>query len=83
MTALLSPTLAAYEWELEALCRRDDPELWFDTDPRSVREAKRICADCPVLAACRQASLDRREPFGTWGGLSEKERRKLTGRRRP
>jgi len=36
--------------------------------------AKAVCAQCPVLAACRAHALAVQEPYGIWGGLSEEER---------
>ena len=36
--------------------------------------AKAICADCPVLAQCRDHALRSREVYGIWGGMGESER---------
>ena len=41
------------------------------------REAKRICADCPVRIECLNYALRRDERYGVWGGMSERERRRL------
>ena len=30
--------------------------------------AKALCTDCPVQALCLAGALDRREPWGVWGG---------------
>ena len=43
----------------------------------STREAKRICGECPVRAECLEYALEEDERFGIWGGMSERERRKL------
>ena len=43
-------------------------------------EAKRICAECPVILECRDYSLQSQEPFGVWGGLTEDERDRVLGR---
>ena len=44
------------------------------------REAKRICTRCEVRAECLEYALGSDERFGIWGGLSERERRKLKRR---
>jgi WhiB family redox-sensing transcriptional regulator len=40
-------------------------------------EAKRICSGCEVRAECLEYALAHDERFGIWGGLSERERRRL------
>jgi hypothetical protein len=65
------------DWQDQALCAQVDPELFFPEKGQSPRAAKRVCAACEVRAECLQYALDRREPFGVWGGLSERERRAL------
>ncbi len=64
-------------WPDRALCAEVDPELFFPDKGESPRPAKRVCASCEVRAECLQDALDRRESFGIWGGLSERERRVL------
>ena len=49
-------------------CRVHDPELWFAADPAEVELAKALCRDCPVRDLCLQGALERREPWGVWGG---------------
>jgi WhiB family redox-sensing transcriptional regulator len=49
-------------------CRVNDPELWFAESPSDVEFAKGLCTDCPVQALCLTGALDRREPWGVWGG---------------
>lgn len=46
------------------------------------RAARELCNRCEVKAQCRQWALDYAEPFGIWGGLTERERFRITGRRR-
>jgi WhiB family redox-sensing transcriptional regulator len=64
------------EWMLEARCLDADPEAFFPEKGGSTREAKRICAACPVRDECLQYALENDERFGIWGGLSERERRR-------
>jgi WhiB family redox-sensing transcriptional regulator len=70
----------APEWQVRALCSQTDPEAFFPEKGGSTREAKRICGRCDVKAACLEYALGRDERFGIWGGLSERERRKLKRR---
>lgn len=64
------------EWMLEAKCLDADPEAFFPEKGGSTREAKRICAVCPVRDECLDYALANDERFGIWGGLSERERRR-------
>jgi hypothetical protein len=52
-------------------------ESFFPEKGGSSREAKRICADCPVRIECLNYALRRDERYGVWGGMSERERRRL------
>ncbi len=65
------------EWQDRALCAQTDPEAFFPEKGGSTREAKRICQGCDVRAECLEYALAHDERFGIWGGLSERERRKL------
>src|SRR5688500_3927195 len=49
-------------------CRQVDPELFFAEVPADVEEAKALCRDCPIREACLAGALERREPWGVWGG---------------
>ena len=49
-------------------CLREDPELFFAESPSDVELAKALCVDCPVRAECLASALERREPWGVWGG---------------
>ena len=63
-TTVLDPPV-----ELEALpCRVNDPELYFAESPADVEEAKALCRDCPLRVECLAGALERREPWGVWGG---------------
>jgi WhiB family redox-sensing transcriptional regulator len=54
--------------ETELPCRSADPELYFAESPSDVEVAKAICQGCPVRAECLAGALERREPWGVWGG---------------
>lgn len=70
-------------WTEQALCATTDPEAFFPEKGGSTREAKAVCSRCDVRTDCLEDALARQERFGIWGGLSERERRKLAGTTRP
>lgn len=65
------------EWHGRALCAQTDPEAFFPEKGGSTRDAKKICTGCEVRAECLSYALEHDERFGIWGGLSERERRRL------
>ena len=67
-------------WQERALCAQTDPEAFFPEKGGSTREAKRVCATCEVREECLEYALANDERFGIWGGMSERERRKLKRR---
>jgi WhiB family redox-sensing transcriptional regulator len=80
------PIAAAWEWQLSGSCRKVDPALFFHPEgergpARALREvaAKGVCATCPVLRQCRLHALHTHEPYGVWGGLSERDREVIYG----
>lgn len=74
-------------WQSQANCLGVDPDLFFPERGASTREAKTVCRACVVRSECLEYALINGEKFGIWGGLSERERRRirrqrsLTGRR--
>jgi WhiB family redox-sensing transcriptional regulator len=64
-------------WQDEALCAETDPESFFPEKGGSTREAKRVCRSCEVRPECLDYALEHDERFGIWGGMSERERRRL------
>ena len=72
-----TPDLA---WQERALCAQTDPEAFFPEKGGSTREAKRVCLSCDVRSECLEYALGHDERFGIWGGLSERERRRLKRR---
>jgi len=67
-------------WQERALCAQTDPEAFFPEKGGSTREAKRVCLSCDVRSECLEYALAHDERFGIWGGLSERERRRLKRR---
>ena len=65
-------------WQDSALCAETDPEIFFPEKGGSTREAKKVCMACPVRTECLEYALEHDERFGIFGGLSERERRRIT-----
>ncbi len=67
-------------WQGDALCAQTDPEAFFPEKGGSTRDAKKVCGSCMVKSECLEYALGNDERFGIWGGLSERERRRLRKR---
>jgi len=68
MAGSILQSLGRAEELLRLPCRRVNPEVFFAESPADVESAKALCRDCPVQAACLASALERREPWGVWGG---------------
>jgi WhiB family redox-sensing transcriptional regulator len=68
------------QWQERSLCAQTDPEAFFPEKGGSTREAKRVCLSCEVRVECLEYALENDERFGIWGGLSERERRRVKKR---
>ena len=68
-------------WQERANCLGVDPDLFFPERGASTREAKGVCGGCEVRLDCLEYALCNGEKFGIWGGLSERERRRLRRQR--
>jgi WhiB family redox-sensing transcriptional regulator len=66
LTALSS--LAERVADEQLPCRVNDPELFFADSPADVEYAKSLCTTCPARLECLNGALERREPWGVWGG---------------
>jgi WhiB family redox-sensing transcriptional regulator len=79
-------TAVVTDWRLTAACRAEDPEDFFPVGATPAakateRHAKAICWTCPSLQPCGMWALEKREPAGVWGGMTEAERAKILRRR--
>ena len=68
-------------WRRYASCLGIDPDLFFPERGESTREAKAVCQGCCVREHCLESALQNTEKFGVWGGLSERERRRIRRQR--
>lgn len=67
-------------WQDARLCAYFNPNMWFPergANPRVIAVAKLVCDACFVKDDCARFALRTGERFGTWGGMTEGERRKL------
>lgn len=70
-------------WRQQGRCRGVDPAVFYPvSDEDEALEAKAICETCPVRGPCLEYALAAREKHGVWGGLTERERRRLLRQRR-
>ena len=67
-------------WQNNAACADADPEAFFPEMGSTNRDAVSMCNICPVRQHCLEHAFMYDEPFGIWGGLSERERRRLRRR---
>ncbi len=73
----LTATTSPGGWQLRANCMGVDPELFFPERGSSTREAKEVCRGCVVSEDCLEFAIANGEKFGIWGGMSERERRRV------
>lgn len=67
------------EWQDDALCAQVGTEVFFPPKGGNTLDAKLICEGCDVILQCLEYALANEHSmrFGIFGGLSERERRKL------
>ena len=76
-----APPTPEPDWHDQANCLGVDPDLFFPERGASTREAKEVCRGCVVREDCLEFALQNGEKFGIWGGLSERERRRIRRQR--
>ena len=69
----------------DPICRTTDPDAWFpesgEGSSKPVRDAKAMCAACPVVRQCRDYAIANKERHGIWGGLDARQRDKIRANR--
>lgn len=91
ITASVDSALAPYRdaelddsWQDRASCASvpNAGDLFFSEELQDIAAAKRVCAECPVIAPCLEAAIGRSEPWGVWGGQLFLNGRILANKRR-
>ncbi|MGW5986189.1 WhiB family transcriptional regulator [Streptomyces anulatus] len=85
VNAISAEAPVSSDWRHRAVCREEDPELFFPigtTGPAVVQaeEAKDLCRRCPVMEACLDWALKTGQQDGVLGGTDEEERRRIQRR---
>ena len=84
LTLTLGTGTTPTDWiDTDTPCRSYDPELWFAESPEDVATAQALCGDCALRAACLAGALERREPWGVWGGELFERGSVVARKRRP
>ena len=84
LTHTLGSQSASIDWiETSTPCRSYDPELWFAERPAEGAHAQALCGECSLRAACLAGALERREPWGVWGGELFERGQVVARKRRP
>ena len=78
--ALAAPITEERPWVVFSACRDKDASLFFPETKGAEREALSICATCPVQVECLEYALEADIRYGIWGGMNEKQRRRLARR---
>ena len=62
--------ITSESWQAEARCAEtgDGNDIFFSEELQDIAQAKAICATCAVIAPCLGGAIERREPWGVWGG---------------
>ena len=81
ITTAIETDVEVKAWQDYANCLGVDPDLFFPERGASTREAKEVCRGCVVREECLEYALANGEKFGIWGGLSERERRRIRRQR--
>ena len=77
MLTLRERVMKTTTWRQLGRCRGIDPEIFYPDSDEEAVEAKGICLLCPVRETCLEYALTVREKHGVWGGLTERERRRM------
>lgn len=67
-------------WSELAGCRGVDPSIFYPERGETSGAAIAFCHSCPVEKECLEYALEY-EPYGIWGGKSERERKKMKSAR--
>lgn len=69
------------DWQDYAACKGTNTDLFFTERGAETSQAKKVCLTCPVRLQCLEYAFANGEKFGIWGGLSERQRRRIRKQR--
>jgi WhiB family redox-sensing transcriptional regulator len=64
-------------------CAGVEADLWFASHPVAIERAKTLCQSCPLREECLAEAMERREPWGVWGGELFENGAVIKHKRRP
>lgn len=67
-------------WRDDAACK-GKTDLFFSDNWTKIKQARELCAGCPVKAECLAAGAD--EEYGMWGGIEKTKRHHAPKQRTP
>ena len=79
--AVLALASEDYSWKSAGSCVGSDPNMFFPERGESTEEAKAVCEGCEIRVQCLEFALANGEKYGIWGGMSERQRRKIRRQR--
>ena len=79
MTIEARSAMEDQSWATRGACASMDPDEFF-VQGAEQHALKSACGACPVRTECLADALDNRIDFGVWGGMTERERRRLLRR---
>lgn len=68
-------------WWDQAVCAQTDPEIFYPEQGVTAKVAKAVCLSCPVRAACLDWAIETGQQWGVWGGVAERDRRRMIRQR--
>jgi len=80
--AKATSTTMNMSWKQFGGCKGVDADIFYPVTDEEADAARAVCAECPVRETCLEHAITVREKHGVWGGLTERERRRLIRRRR-
>ena len=76
LKALAQGDWVQVDWD-QAACLGANPDLFFPVTGQNVNQARQVCRECPIVDPCGEYALRVGENFGVWGGMSERQRRRI------
>lgn len=73
-----------HPWQDDAACAEIGGDTWFPESGGAIADPVRICMGCSARVECLEYALEHSTTvgrFGIWGGLSERERRRMKRQR--